>query len=84
VNRPKREGPGRKDPGVAGRMRFEIILPPDLPPHPRQTVERCGLEVVPLGAGFRVKVGTVLLRADEAVVRLEPDAPRAQTPQGPE
>jgi hypothetical protein len=36
--------------------------------------------VIRIGSTFRVQIGTVLLRADEAVLRIGPDVPGEQAP----
>lgn len=58
-------------------MRIEIILPPTIPWHLRETLARCGFQVVRIGSDFRIKVGTTILEARGITVRIEPDGPGA-------
>jgi hypothetical protein len=69
--------------GLERRVRIEIILPPTVPWHLRETLARCGFEVVRIGSGFRIKVRTVILEARGITVRIEPDGPKTTGAQEP-
>jgi hypothetical protein len=54
-------------------MRISILLSPAVPLHLREALQRNGLHVVRLGAGFRVEVAGTLLGPQEATVRIDVD-----------
>jgi hypothetical protein len=64
-------------------VRIEIILSSAVPWHLRETVARCGFEVVRIGSAFRLRVGGVTLGHREVIVRIEPGPPNTTGAQGP-
>jgi hypothetical protein len=63
-------------------VRIEIILPPTVPWHLRETLARCGFQVFRIGSAFRVRVGDATLTRG-VTVRIEPDGPGLTEPQNP-
>jgi hypothetical protein len=62
-------------------MRIEIILSPTVPWHLRETLARCGFEVIRIGSAFRVKVGATTLEARGVIIRVEPGDPGSTGPE---
>jgi hypothetical protein len=64
-------------------VRIEIILPPTVPWHLRETLARCGFEMVRIGSAYRIMVGSMTLEARGITVRIEPDGPKTAGAQEP-
>jgi hypothetical protein len=64
-------------------VRIEIILPPTVPWHLRETLARCGFEVVRIGSAFQIRVGTMTLEARGITVWIELDGPKTTGAQEP-
>jgi hypothetical protein len=63
-------------------VRIEIILSPAVPWHLRETIGRCGFQLLRIGPAFRLRVGGVTLDPREVIVRIEPG--RLKTTGAPE